>query len=125
MKNKNFSESFKGFKSDILGISSASLCVVHCLFTPVLMAILSSFSWWHELSLFFLVISFYSAYETTRHNEFNKFQTIIWLSFILLTTCIIFEEDYNILHEVSYLASFGLIMGHILNIRHCQKCKSN
>lgn len=125
MRKNFFFGPFKGFKSDILGISSASLCVVHCLFTPVLMAILSSFSWWHELSLVFLIISFYSAYETTRHNIFNKYLTLIWLSFILLTICIIFEEDFPALHTVSYLASLGLITGHVLNIRHCKKCKSN
>lgn len=112
----------KKSKSDWLGIASASLCVVHCLFTPFLMFIASNFSWWHEMSYLFLLISFFAAYDASKDSDSNTVIGIIWSSFTLLTTCIIFEDEYRHLHEISYLASLGLIIGHIYNIRYCKKC---
>lgn len=109
-------------KSDWLGIASASLCVVHCLFTPFLIFLATNFSWWHDVSYLFLLISFFAAYEASKHTDNKKALGIIWSSFALLSVCVIFEDDYRILHEISYLASLGLIIGHIYNLRYCKKC---
>jgi hypothetical protein len=109
-------------KSDWLGIASASLCVVHCLFTPFLIFIASNLSWWHEVSYLFLIISFFAAYEASKHTESKVALGIIWSSFVALAICIIFEDDYHFLHEISYLASLGLIIGHIYNLKNCKKC---
>ena len=109
-------------KSDWLGIASASLCVVHCLFTPFLIFLATYFSWWHDVSYLFLLISFFAAYEASKHTDNKKALAIIWSSFVLLSVCVIFEDDYLILHEISYLASLGLIIGHIYNLRYCKKC---
>jgi hypothetical protein len=110
------------FKSDWLGIVSASLCVVHCLFTPFLIFITSNFSWWYEASYLFLLISFFAAYEASNHTDSRIALSIIWSSFALLAVCLLFEEDYYILHDISYLASLGIILGHIYNLRYCKKC---
>jgi hypothetical protein len=110
------------FKSDWLGIVSASLCVVHCLFTPFLIFIATNFSWWHEVSYLFLIISFFAAYEASKDTESKVALGIIWSSFFLLTVCILFEDEFHILHKISYLASLGLIIGHIYNLRYCKKC---
>jgi hypothetical protein len=114
MKNK--------VSSDIIGILSASLCTVHCLFMPFLILLTSSFSWWHEVSYFFLVISFFAAYEASNRTDSKTALRIIWASFTLLAVCILFEDEFHILHELSYLASIGLIIGHIYNLRHCKNC---
>jgi hypothetical protein len=110
------------YKSDWLGIASASLCVVHCLFTPFLLFIASNFSWWHEVSYLFLIISFLAAYEASKHTNSRVALGIIWSSFALLAICIFFEEEFHILHELSYLASLGLIIGHLYNLKYCKKC---
>jgi hypothetical protein len=110
------------YKSDWLGIVSASLCVVHCLLTPFLIFIAANFSWWHEVSYLFLVVSFFAAYHASNHTKSRTAQAIIWTSFTLLSICILFEEEYPLFHEISYLASLGLIIGHIYNIRYCNNC---
>lgn len=109
-------------KFDWAGILSASLCVVHCLLTPVLIILLSDTAWWHQVSYFFLAVSFYAAFRATQHSRASKILTLIWLSFLILAFSILFEDAYPWLHEVSYLASFGLVAGHILNIRYCKHC---
>lgn len=114
MKNK--------VSSNIIGILSASLCTVHCLFMPFLILLASSFTWWHEVSYFFLLISFFAAYDASNSSESKLVLITIWSSFSLLAICILFEDDYAVLHEISYLASLGLIFGHIYNLRYCKKC---
>jgi hypothetical protein len=110
-------------KSDIVGVLSASLCIVHCFFTPLLLLMFAAFKWFHAISYIFLFISFVSAFEATKHSENLKILTLIWGSFVLFAIAILFEDDFAFLHTLSYVASFGLIIGHILNIRYCQKCK--
>ncbi len=110
-------------KSDLIGVISASLCMVHCFFTPLLLLMFAAFEWFHAISYIFLFISFVSAFEATKHSENLKILTLIWGSFVLFAITILFEDDFEFLHTLSYFASFGLIIGHILNIRYCQKCK--
>ncbi|MBB5284311.1 hypothetical protein HNQ92_002454 [Rhabdobacter roseus] len=116
--------SFFKTKSDLLGIASASLCVVHCLLTPILLVLAaSSAGWWHEVSYVFLLISYYALYETSRHCTNRRILLLIGSSLLVLTASVLLEDYFEWLHEVSYLASLGLITGHILNIRYCKKCK--
>jgi hypothetical protein len=109
-------------KFDWAGILSASLCVVHCLLTPVLILLLSNKEWWHQVYYMFLAISFYAAFKATQNCTVNKIVVLIWLSFLILAVSILFEDTFTWLHELSYLASFGLVAGHILNIRYCKHC---
>ncbi|WP_341227269.1 MerC domain-containing protein [uncultured Arcticibacterium sp.] len=109
-------------KQDYIGIASASLCVIHCLFTPVLILIASNFSWWHEVAYFFLLISFISAFQANKPSSSKTALWFIWSSLILLTLSIIFEDYHHSLHKLGYVASLGLIIGHIINIRYCNKC---
>ena len=119
-----FSPSFFKAKSDFVGIASASLCVVHCLLTPILLVLAASSSgWWHEVSYVFLLISYYAAYETSRHCASRKNLILIVSSLVILTASVLLEDYFEWMHEVSYLASAGLITGHLLNIRYCKKCQ--
>ncbi len=110
-------------KPDLIGVIAASLCIVHCFFTPLLLVIFSALGWFHTISYIFLFISFVSAFEATKHSKNLKILAIIWGSFVLFATAILFEDDFEFLHTLSYVASFGLIIGHILNIRYCKQCK--
>ncbi len=112
-------------KPDWAGIISASLCVVHCLLTPLLLLLAASFSWWSGLSYFFLSISFYAAFETSRAQTSRSILVLIWGGFVLLTLSIILEDAFPVLHKFSYPASLLLVIGHILNLRHCKKCRTH
>jgi len=108
--------------SDMTGILSASLCVVHCLMTPLLLVFLSAFGI-EYFNYLFLFISFWAAFETTKHSNHTKIIVVIWGFFGLLLVSVIFESDFELLHYLNYPSSFGLIVGHILNIKYCKKCQ--
>lgn len=112
-------------RADLVGIINTSLCMVHCLLTPILLAFLGSAEWLHDLSYLFLFLSFYAIWEATQHSTNSKVLSIIWLSFALLSVSILFEEDFKWLHYLNYVASIGIIGGHILNIRYCKQCNPN
>ena len=111
-------------RPDWIGISSASLCVVHCLATPLLVSLSGFFIFWHEFSLLFLAISAYAVYKSARHSTFKPIQFMLWGSIVVLAAAILLEEQYEWAHELSYVASIGLIGGHIWNMYRCKSCHS-
>ncbi|TAG07515.1 MAG: MerC domain-containing protein [Cytophagia bacterium] len=110
---------------DFLGVISASLCAVHCVLTPFLIVVFAQIPWLYGASYVFLMISFVALFETSKHKEMNKILSFLWFCFALLAVAVIFEEDFHWLHYLNYLASAGLIIGHILNIKYCQECKKD
>ncbi len=115
-------EIFKN-QSDLLGIISASLCVVHCLATPFILLLFTQLHWWHDLSFIFLVISGIAVYLSTRTSHHKTWKTVIWASFSVLTVAVFMEESIEWMHEVSYVASAGLVIGHYFNQRHTIHCQ--
>ena len=102
-------------KPDTVGAIASGLCLIHCLFTPLLYAIqgLSSgygsemLSWWKNLDLFFLTLSVFAIYRSTRISNnsatlidhiytnatLNNFETFIILSDI--------SDHFPICHIIS------------------------
>jgi hypothetical protein len=113
------------FKADITGVLSASLCIVHCALTPLLLIVFSASEWLHSLSYIFLLLSFYSVFEATKHSKYSAVLQLIWVSFAVLALSVLFEDDFPWLHLLSYPASIGLIVGHLLNIHYCKKCNKH
>jgi hypothetical protein len=107
---------------DWLGISSSSICLIHCLLTPVILMLnVSDFSY-HLIGYLALLMSFFAAYNISKNSKPTYILIILWLSFLGLAVSILFEDDFIFLHYLSYLSSFGLIVAHILNMRYCKKC---
>ena len=112
-------------KFDIIGILSSSICLIHCLATPLLMAIGAGFftnPWFEHL---FVLISFLSIYKATQKSNHFKLSVFLWISFAGFAACIFFEEWHHDIHYVGYFFSLLIIIGHLLNIKHCQKCTNN
>jgi len=114
----------KGFHrfADLLGICGATLCMLHCFFMPILLSLFSVFGIAY-LSYAFLFVSFLSVFEASKQCSNTKILSFIWACFWLLCFSTLFEDDFKHLHELSYVASLGLIIGHILNINYCKKCQ--
>ena len=101
--------------SDWLGMASASLCMIHCLLTPFLVLGASQIAWWHDITGLFLVLSAVAVWLSTRQGTHTGIKTLIWVSFALLALCVIGEAYWEPFHEISYLASLGLVIGHLWN----------
>ncbi|SOE23084.1 MerC mercury resistance protein [Spirosomataceae bacterium TFI 002] len=108
--------------SNYLGIASATLCVVHCILTPFLIVLVIKYEWWANLSYLFLLVSFTAAWEATKSKPPRHIFLLVWIGFAILSFCIILEDTFEFAELLSYFASLVLVLGHILNIKHCRNC---
>lgn len=122
MKQKNFN-----FKSDYIGMLSAGLCLIHCIFLPILFA-MRAVDFEHEIEghfkwdYLFLAFSFYAVYHSAKHSPSPLIKVLLWFTFSVLTLCIFLEGTSKIFEYIIILASIGLVVIHLINIRYCQRC---
>lgn len=114
--------------ADKAGIASAILCMVHCLAVPLLFLVKLSFthnspgvtlpSWWEQMDYVFLAISFAAVYHAAGHARKQLIKRLLWAFWSVLAVAILFKST---LFWLTYIASFGLIGTHLLNIRSMRK----
>jgi len=115
--------------TDILGSFSSSLCLIHCVATPfVFMAQTTAINccegapiWWKLLDYFFLIISFYAIYWSTKATTINWIKPLLWLSWFMLMV-IIMNEKLELLplpEALIYIPSILLIGLHLYNRKYC------
>lgn len=118
---------YSRYLADYTGIASSGLCIIHCLLMPLVFSAQSVYLQHQDgvpfhLDYLFLFLSFVAVYYVTRQNSSHWINTLLWLSFGLFAVSVIFQDVFYILIYFQYLASFLLILGHILHIRRCNQC---
>ena len=106
--------------SDIYGATSSSLCLAHCLFTPLLF--LSPIWWWSSLNSLCIMVSFVAVYNSVKKTSRKVMKPLFWLGFSILTLSIV-NEEFHFLHvpEIFNYSAAGFLAGlHIFNMRFCQ-----
>ena len=106
--------------SDIYGATCSSLCLAHCLFTPLLF--LSPIWWWSSLNIIFIMVSFVAVYNSVKNTSRKVMKPLFWLGFSILTLSIV-NEEFHFLHvpEIFNYSAAGFLAGlHIFNMRYCQ-----
>jgi len=116
--------------SDFFGILSCSLCLVHCIFTPLILFSLSSlnskssmsYSWWNNLDYVFLIISFFMVYISVQNTRIKRMKLFFWLSWFFLFLVIVNEkkELFGFSDYLIYIATSGLSLLHLLNLKYCK-----
>ena len=116
--------------SDFFGFLTCSLCLVHCISTPLILLSLSSlntklsmsYSWWSNLDYVFLLISFFMVYFSTQITTVKRMKYFFWLSWFSLLLIIINEktELYEFSEYVNYLTITGLSLLHLFNLKYCK-----
>ena len=116
--------------SDFFGILSCSLCLVHCIFTPLILFSLSSlnskssmsYSWWNNLDYVFLIISFFMVYISVQNTRIKRMKLFFWLSWFFLFLVIVNEkkELFGFSEYLIYIATSGLSLLHLLNLKYCK-----
>ncbi|AMS25702.1 hypothetical protein AEM51_00420 [Bacteroidetes bacterium UKL13-3] len=109
-------------KADLIGILSSSICLVHCVATPLLIAFGAGFITNPFFKYLFLIISFVSIFKATENITSKKISLLLWISFWGFLFSTLFQEEYAWLHYSGYLFAILIIIGHILNIKHCREC---
>jgi predicted membrane protein len=101
---------------------SSSICLVHCLATPVLVTLGAGFFAWPGIKYLFLVISFFSVYYATRESKHTRIAAFLWICFWGFLFSSLFHEGREWLHYLNYFFSLLIITGHLLHLRRCRKC---
>jgi hypothetical protein len=109
-------------RADFLGIVSSSLCLVHCIATPLLITFGAGFITNPFFKYLFLIISFASIFKATENVNNTKIALLLWVSFWGFLFSTLFQEEYEWLHYSGYFFAILIITGHVLNIKYCKQC---
>ena len=128
---------FSTNKSDAIGACVSGLCLIHCLATPLffLVTVTTSCSqsccsaapvWYQSFDYFFLFISLFAVYQSSKKSTINWVKYGLWISWISFFLVII-NANYQWIYlsqNIKILPSFTLIGLHLYNLRFCQ-CSEN
>lgn len=117
-------------KPDTFGALASTLCLIHCLLTPLLFLSQHSITdhhhaapvWWKSLDIFFIGISFIAVYRSTQTSSKPMMKYFLWSSWILLAGLIL-NEKIGILEIPEYvmnISAITLAVLHIYNLKYCQ-----
>ena len=117
-------------KPDTIGAIVSTLCVVHCLLTPLLFVAQSYTAthsheapfWWKNLDYLFILISIIAVYESTKKSTNKLIKAGLWMSWIILFLLILNEKLVWIEFDeiITYAVALTLSMLHIYNLNYCQ-----
>lgn len=100
---------------DFLGISSATLCLVHCLVVPFIAILpLSTFkSIW--IDIIFCGIALFATSKILMSNASRTVKIILGISISIILVSVMIEIILHTHFEGMLLGGIGLIIGHLLN----------
>ena len=119
---------------DNVGIVASSLCMIHCIGTPILfIAKACSTSccseapiWWQLIDYLFLIISFVAIYFATKNTNHYWIKIAFWITWFILLLSIL-NHTFQIIEAPKhfiYIPSSAVIILHFYNQRFC-KCREN
>ena len=126
-------------KPDTFGAIASTLCLIHCLLTPLLFLSHASMVddhhaapvWWKSLDFIFIGISFIAVYRSSQTTSKSVMKYLLWLSWSCLAFLILNEkfEAIKIPEIVMFIAAITLAILHVYNLKYCQcnneECCSN
>lgn len=110
-------------KADYIGITGSVLCIIHCLITPVLLmttSLLQDEQWrvgYLSLDYIFIGVNSIAVYFATRHYAPPVVKKSLWGFLVLFTIALLLEDVAPTFKYLAYVASAGLVISHLVNIR--------
>jgi len=115
---------------DFLGAISSSLCMVHCLITPLLFAVQAtslscseiSPSWWKMIDCIFLIVSLVAIIFTAKSTSLKFMPRLLYTSWLLLAIIVLNNLFHliNLPHALIYIPAIVLIILHMYNRKYCR-----
>jgi hypothetical protein len=106
---------------DILGISSASLCLIHCLVFPILSIIPFGFSDTHWIDIFFACIGMFVVSKIMMSKTSKKVKFVLASSITIVIIGVVLEIIWKIKTQMILIGGIGMIIGHLLNYKSHSK----
>ena len=101
---------------DILGISSATICLVHCLIFPLLTILPLGLNHNPMVDLVFASIGLFAILKITKKSSLLV-SSILIVSMSLIWMSILSEIFLEIHLDLIYFGGAGMIIGHLINYR--------
>jgi len=101
---------------DILGISSATICLVHCLIFPLLTILPLGLSHNPVIDLVFASIGLFAILKITKKSSLLV-SSILIVSMSLIWISILSELFLEIHLDLIYFGGTGIIIGHLINYK--------
>jgi len=114
-------------KSDLLGISSSLLCLLHCLAFPVILSGGYLFNYslqghWHGTDYLFVMLGIVAVWASARKTSFRALKLAFWLTILVFSFSILFHDQWPGMIYISVSASLVLIALHIIHWRSHYRC---
>lgn len=117
-------------KSDLFGVFASSLCMVHCLATPLIFVVQASSVacsevgplWWRMMDYFFLVVSIIAIYQSAKMTSSTWMPKAMYAGWGILAFLIL-NKSLHLLPIppiLIYLPAFSLVFLHLYNRKYCQ-----
>ena len=118
---------------DKIGIISSSLCIIHCVGTPIIFIAKACSvtccsdapDWWLMIDYLFLSISFFAIYFITRKSTKPWLKISFWIAWVVLLFTTI-EHSFSISiipKNFIYLPALTIVALHFYNLRF-NKCEN-
>jgi len=101
---------------DILGISSATICLVHCLIFPLLTILPLGLSHNPIVDLLFASIGLFAILKIIKKSSLLV-SSILIVSMALIWISILSEILFDIHLDLIYFGGIGMIIGHLVNYK--------
>jgi hypothetical protein len=121
--------------ADCLGATASAFCLLHCtvvsasvLALPLLVGTEGGHEsrFWSGLDYIFLAISLVAVWYAGRGTRHSLHRRLLWLAWFVFAAGILAESfRFAFGHGLMYLGSVGLIVVHLLNMRHRAHGKLN
>jgi MerC mercury resistance protein len=109
--------------SNNIGIINSSICLLHCIATPILIGLGASFLTHPIFTYLFIVIAILSAFMATKKTQSLYIKAALWIGVIGFGACLLLEDAWKGFEYLGYAFSLAIIVTHIINRKHCKKCE--
>ncbi|WP_226390677.1 MerC domain-containing protein [Penaeicola halotolerans] len=116
-------------KADFLGVSSASLCLLHCLAIPIILSSSSLFvsidhDVWHLLDFIFIGIGLSAIWYASQNSSSQWMKIALWTVFSIFSLSLLTHELLRFSYYISLISSILLIILHIINWKYYRICRT-
>ena len=115
---------------DIYGIIVCTICLLHCIATPLIFLSvaatndnkISPLFLWKNLDYLFLAISLFIVYNSAKNTTKPMMKYLMGISWLMLFL-VITNEKIGVFHLpelITYITSINLAVVHLYNYRYCR-----
>lgn len=103
---------------DYIGLSAATLCLIHCIAFPLLMIVPLGISHNPLVDLLFLLVGGWVVFRITKDISVIWLKFLFWSSIALIAISVGLDFIFHIHSGSIFIGAAGLIIAHIINFKN-------